>query len=148
DDSQVGEQAYLGATGAYVNYPAAGLMTPEFSGSFWYKVDATAARAGIITIGDDAVDRNQGFRLFREGNATEQRIKLNVGTGGGDSWNDGGVIDVTAGEWVHIAFTIASDRTVIYFNGTEVLSSALPAPIDWTGCSTFTIGSGGPTFDY
>lgn len=148
DDSQVGEQAYLGATDSYINYPADGLMTPEFSGSFWYKVDSTPDRAGIITIGDDAVDRFQGFRLFREGNADEQRIKLNVGTGGGESWNDGGVIDVAAGEWVHVAFTIASDESVIYFNGTEVLSSAMSAPIDWTGCSTFNIGSGGPTFDY
>lgn len=148
DDSQVGEQAYLGAADSYINYPADGLMTPEFSGSFWYKVDSAPDRAGIITIGDDAVDRFQGFRLFREGNADEQRIKLNVGTGGGESWNDGGVIDVNAGEWVHIAFTIASDESVIYFNGTEVLSSAMSAPIDWTGCSTFNIGAGGPTFDY
>src|SRR5690606_34913982 len=104
-------------------------------------------RAGIITISDNADDRFQGFRLFREGSATEQRIKLNVGTGGGESWNDGGVIDVTAGEWVHIAFTIASDKSTIYFNGTEVLSSAMSSPIDWTGCNTFNIGSGSPTFE-
>ncbi|MER3316657.1 MAG: LamG-like jellyroll fold domain-containing protein [Allomuricauda sp.] len=148
DESKVGDQAYLGATDSYINYPAEGLMTSEFSGSFWYKVDATPDRAGIITIGDDAADRFQGFRLFREGNADEQRIKLNVGTGAGESWNDGDVIDVTAGEWVHIAFTIASDKSTIYFNGTEVLSSAMSAPIDWTGCDTFTIGAGGPTFDY
>lgn len=148
DESQVGEQAYLGATDSYINYPAEGLMTSEFSGSFWYKVDADPDRAGIITIGDDAADRFQGFRLFREGSVDEQRIKLNVGTGSGESWNDGGVIDVTAGEWVHIAFTISNSENVIYFNGTEVLSSAMSAPIDWTGCDTFTIGAGGPTFDY
>jgi hypothetical protein len=35
-------------------------------------------------------DRTKGFRLFREGSATSQRIKLNVGTGAGESWNDGG----------------------------------------------------------
>lgn len=148
DESQVGGQAYLGATDSYINYPAEGLMTTEFSGSFWYKVDANPDRAGIITIGDDATDRFQGFRLFREGSADEQRIKLNVGTGSGESWNDGGVIDVTAGEWVHIAFTISNSENVIYFNGTEVLSSAMSAPIDWTGCETFSIGAGGPTFDY
>ncbi len=147
-ESQIGDQAYLGALDSYINYPADGLMTPEFSGSFWYKVDSNPDRAGIITIGDDEVDRFQGFRLFREGSADEQRIKLNVGTGAGESWNDGDVIDVTAGEWVHIAFTIASDRNTIYFNGTEVLSSAMSAPIDWTGCDTFNIGSGGPTFSY
>ncbi len=148
DESQVGEQAYLGATDSYINYPAEGLMTSEFSGSFWYKVDATPDRAGIITIGDDVADRFQGFRLFREGNADEQRIKLNVGTGSGESWNDGDVIDVNAGEWVHIAFTISNSENIIYLNGTEVLSSAMTAPIDWTGCDTFTIGAGGPTFDY
>ncbi len=148
NDSYVGDQAYMGALDSYINYPADGLMTTEFSGSFWYKVDASPDRAGIITIGDDEVDRFQGFRLFREGSATEQRIKLNVGTGGGESWNDGGVIDVTAGEWVHVTFTIASDKSTIYFNGAEVLSSAMSAPIDWTGCDTFTIGAGGPTFSY
>ncbi|RIV68294.1 LamG-like jellyroll fold domain-containing protein [Flagellimonas aequoris] len=148
DDSQVGNQAYMGALDSYINYPAEGLMTPEFSGAFWYKVDANPDRAGIITIGDDEVDRFQGFRLFREGDATSQRIKLNVGTGAGESWNDGGLIDVAAGEWVHVAFTIASDKSTIYFNGAEVLSSAMSAPIDWTGCNTFTIGAGGPTFSY
>ncbi|WP_421824505.1 LamG-like jellyroll fold domain-containing protein [Flagellimonas oceanensis] len=148
DESQVGDQAYLGAADSYINYPAEGLMTSEFSGSFWYKVDASPDRAGIITIGDDAADRFQGFRLFREGSADEQRIKLNVGTGAGESWNDGDVIDVNAGEWVHITFTISNSENVIYFNGTEVLSSAMSAPIDWTGCDTFTIGAGGPTFDY
>ncbi|WP_437398640.1 LamG-like jellyroll fold domain-containing protein [Flagellimonas lutimaris] len=148
DESKVGGQAYLGATDSYINYPAEGLMTSEFSGSFWYKVDATPDRAGIITIGDDAADRFQGFRLFREGNANEQRIKLNVGTGAGESWNDGDVIDVAAGEWVHVAFTISNSENIIYLNGTEVLSSAMSAPIDWTGCDTFTIGAGGPTFDY
>lgn len=148
DESQVGGQAYLGATDSYINYPAEGLMTAEFSGSFWYKVDANPDRAGIITIGDDAADRFQGFRLFREGSVDEQRIKLNVGTGSGESWNDGDVIDVTAGEWVHVAFTISNTENVIYLNGAEVLSSAMSAPIDWTGCDTFTIGAGGPTFDY
>lgn len=148
DESQVGDQAYLGAADSYINYPAEGLMTSEFSGSFWYKVDASPDRAGIITIGDDTADRFQGFRLFREGSADEQRIKLNVGTGAGESWNDGDVIDVNAGEWVHITFTISNSENVIYFNGTEVLSSAMSAPIDWTGCDTFTIGAGGPTFDY
>lgn len=149
NESQVGDQAYAGTTDSYIQYPAnEALLTPEFSGAFWYKVDADPDRAGIIVIGDDEVDRFQGFRLFREGDANQQRIKLNVGTGAGESWNDGDVIDVAAGEWVHIAFTIASDKNTIYFNGTEVLSSAMSAPIDWTGCETFTIGSGGPTFSY
>ncbi|WP_420399260.1 LamG-like jellyroll fold domain-containing protein [Flagellimonas sp.] len=148
NDSKEGDQAFMGATDSYINYPAEGLLTNEFSGAFWYKVNADPDRAGIIVIGDDADDRFQGFRLFREGSADEQRIKLNVGTGAGESWNDGDVIDVAAGEWVHITFTIANDKNTIYFNGVEVRSSDMSAPIDWTGCETFNIGSGGPTFDY
>ncbi len=64
--------------------------------------------------GGDVDDRFQGFRLFREGSPTEQRIKLNVGTGTGESWNDGDVIDVTAGEWVHVAMTISDTQNKIY----------------------------------
>ncbi len=90
-----------------------------------------------MVVGDDADDRNQGFRLFREGSPTEQRIKLNVGTGTGESWNDGGVIDVAAGEWVHVAFTISSTESKIYFNGIEMNSADLSAPIDWTGVGPF-----------
>ena len=147
-DAYLGSGAYLGATDAYVTHPAGNLLSNQFSATFWYKVDATADRAGILVIGDDETDRNQGFRLFREGSATEQRIKLNVGTGTGESWNDGGVIDVTAGEWVHVAMTISDTQSKIYFNGVEVNSADLAAPIDWTGCSLFTIGAGGDTFSY
>ncbi|MGB8376644.1 MAG: LamG domain-containing protein, partial [Salegentibacter sp.] len=130
-----------------------GLLSQEFSATFWYKVDATADRAGIIVIGPkdeenpDAQNiRTSGFRLFREGNAEEQRIKLNVGTGSGESWNDGGVIDVTAGEWVHVAFTISESETVIYLNGEAVNTASLTAPIDWTGTDLVSIMSGAPRF--
>ena len=143
-----GSNAYKGTADSYIELPAGNLLTNEFSGAFWYKVDSTPDRAGILVVGDDATDRKQGFRLFREGNATSQRIKLNVGTGTGESWNDGGVIDVTAGEWVHIAFTISQTETKIYFNGVEQLTANLTAPIDWTGCEKITIGSGGDTFSY
>lgn len=147
-DAKVGINSYVPGTDNYITFPSEGLMSDEFSASFWYKVDASATRAGIITIGDDETDRLQGFRLFREGSSTEQRIKLNVGTGTGESWNDGGVIDVTAGEWVHIAFTISSTESIIYFNGQPVHTSTMSNGIDWTGCSSFTIGSGEDTFTY
>ena len=148
DDSHDGSNAYLGTTDSYINYPAEGLLSSEFSAAFWYKVNASPDRAGILVIGDDADDRFQGFRMFREGNADEQRIKLNVGTGAGESWNDGDVITVADGEWVHIAFTISNSKNTIYFNGNEVRSSDMAAPIDWTGCENFTIGAGGDTFSY
>ena len=122
--------------------------TTAFSATFWYKVSATPDRAGILTVGDDAADRFQGFRLFREGNATEQRIKANIGTGTGESWNDGDVITVAAGEWVHIALTVSETESKIYFNGTEVNTNALSNPVDWTNCTEIVIGAGGPTFDY
>ncbi len=146
-DSYEGGQAFVSAADSYISYPSDGLTTAEFSGAFWYKVNADPDRAGILVISDDD-DRNQGFRLFREGSADEQRIKLNVGTGGGESWNDGDVIDVAAGQWVHVAFTIAADESVIYFNGMPVNTAAMSAPIDWTGVGDFVIGSGGPTFSY
>ena len=148
NDAFEGSGAYLGATDSYLTHPVGDLLTNQFSATFWYKVDSTPDRAGILVVGDDETDRNQGFRLFREGSATEQRIKLNVGIGAGESWNDGDVIDVTAGEWVHIAMTISDTQNKIYFNGIEVRSSDMAAPVDWTGCEQFTIGAGGPTFSY
>jgi len=144
----VGTNAYDGATDAYLTFPTDGLTGTNFSAAFWYKVNASPDRAGILVVGDNADDRNQGFRLFREGNENEQRLKLNVGSGDGESWNDGGVIDVTAEEWVHVAFTISETKSKIFLNGIEVNSADLSGPMDWTGCEKFTIGSGGETFSY
>ena len=147
-ESVLGTNAYKGATDSYLTFPTNGLLnTNEFSGAFWYKVSGDPDRAGILVIGADE-NRTQGLRLFREGSATEQRIKLNVGYGSGESWNDGGVIDVTAGEWVHIAFTISETQTIIYLNGVPVNTGTMAGPIDWTGCDKITIGSGGETFSY
>ncbi|MDA3905518.1 MAG: LamG domain-containing protein [Bacteroidales bacterium] len=147
DDAQDGAGAYLGATDSYLTHPAEGLMSSQFSAAFWYKVDASPDRSGILVVGADE-NRNQGFRMLREGSADEQRIKLNVGFGTGESWNDGDIIDVAAGEWVHVAFTISDTKNTIYFNGVEKRSSDMGAPIDWTGCETLTIAAGGETFSY
>lgn len=144
----VGENAYKGAKDAYLTFPVAGLKNNSFSGAFWYKVNANPSRSGILTVGATADNRNQGFRLFREGGNTSQTIKLNVGTGAGESWNDGGAINPAAGEWVHIAFTISPTKSVIYFNGAEIRTATLTNMIDWTGCENLVIGSGGPTFSY
>lgn len=150
NDAKIGVNAYKGAPNSYLQFPLPDDIGTSFSGMFWYKVNASPDRAGIIVIGTEGIaeNRNQGLRLFREGNATEQRIKLNVGTGTGESWNDGGVINVADGDWVHVAFTISNSQTIIYFNGTPVNTATMSNPIDWTGCDNITIGSGGPTFSY
>ncbi len=148
-DAFVGTNAYKGTTDSYLTFPAVPTLGNEFTAAFWYKVNETPDRAGILVMGNDLPEnRNQGFRLFREGSATEQTIKLNVGIGTGESWNDGGVLDVTAGEWVHIAFSISATETVIYFNGMPVRTATMSAPVDWTGVEELTIGAGGETFSY
>jgi hypothetical protein len=149
-ESYEGSDAYMGATDSYLTFPIDGLFGEDaFSATFWYKVNSTPDRSGILVVGNDVPEnRNQGFRLFREGSATEQRIKANIGVGDGESWNDGGVIDVTAGEWVHIALTVSATESKIYINGVEQLSSSLGTSVDWTGCSYITIGAGGETFSY
>lgn len=139
--------SYVAGTNNYLTFPTSGLTSNEFSGSFWYKVNSNPDRAGILVVGKDT-ERFQGFRLFREGSATEQRIKLNVGTGSGDSWNDGGVLNAAVGDWVNITFTISATESKIYFNGELQNTATFSNPIDWTGCTTMTIGSGGPTFSY
>ncbi|MDH7911603.1 LamG-like jellyroll fold domain-containing protein [Winogradskyella sp. SYSU M77433] len=147
--SYEGSDAYMGATDSYLTYPIEGVFGDDaFSVTFWYNVNSTPDRSGIITVGDDADDRNQGFRLFREGSATEQRIKANVGIGSGESWNDGGLLDATTGDWVHVALTVSATESKIYFNGVEQLSSTLSSSVDWTGCTEITIGAGGETFSY
>ncbi|MDO6491318.1 MULTISPECIES: LamG domain-containing protein [unclassified Cellulophaga] len=148
-ESVVGTNAYSGATDAYLEYPTDGLIDgAEFSASFWYKVDASPDRAGILVIGDDVDDRFQGIRLFREGNGAEQRIKANVGTGAGESWNDGAVINVADNEWVYITLAVSATKSTIFFNGIPVNTADLSAPVDWTNCNTVTIGAGGETFSY
>ena len=146
-----GNNAYKGATDSYLNYPLAGLFGGSaFSVSFYYKVNASPDRAGIVTVGNPNVaeDRSKGFRIFREGNATEQRIKLNLGIGGGESWNDGGVITVANGNWVHVVVTVSPTESKIYFDGVLKTTSTFTAQVDWTNCSMVNIGAGGPTFSY
>ena len=144
-----GSNSYKAGTDNYLTFPTSELILGNnFSGAFWYQVNATPDRSGILTMGANADDRNQGLRLFREGNAENQRIKLIVGTGNTDVWNDGGEISVASGDWVHVAFTISETQTKIYLNGMEVNTSNLSAPIDWTGVSELVMGAGGPTFSY
>ncbi len=151
-------QAYVGATDAYLTFPTTDLIkTSQISAVFWMKVNATPDRAGIFTLSaEDKANagypdvqnlRTSGFRFFREGSATSQQFKINVGLGGtNESWNDGGSIDPSTGEWVHFAFTISETASSIYINGEMVREAAMLNAIDWTGCDLFTIMSGVPRF--
>lgn len=153
-DGKVG-RAYAGANDAYLTYSTEGLRNPEFSAVFWYNVNATPDRAGLLVMGppdpnnpDNMNNRNSGFRLFRENAGGMQRIKLNVGNGSGENWFDGGDaadIDPAAGEWAHIAFTISGTRCAVYINGQVVSEGEFPG-IDWEGCDILSVGSGAPRF--
>lgn len=158
-DGKVGK-AYLGVVDSYITFPADTLTkTQEFSAVFWMKVNAMPDRAGILTASaeDPAPTvpgtqnyRGAGFRFFREASGPLQQFKLNVGTGGTtESWNDGGKVDPTLGEWVHYAFTISETESVIYINGVKTTGTplaSLTTPIDWTNVTMLAIMSGGEHF--
>ncbi|WP_247653481.1 LamG domain-containing protein [Flavobacterium sp. CS20] len=130
-------------------------MANEFSASFWLKVNSVPDRAGIQVIGppdednpDAQNNRTGGFRFFRENAGGMQRFKLNVGTGDGEAWFDGGAdadVDPSVDEWVHFAFTISDTESVVYING-EVVSQNSFSGVDWTGCDILSIMSGAPRF--
>jgi hypothetical protein len=148
-------KSYAGANQAYLTFPTAGITNDEFSAVFWYRVNASPDRSGILTIGppDPALpatpnNRKSGFRLFREAAGAKQRIKLNVGTGASDSWFDGGAaadVDPAVNQWVHLAITISQSKAVVYLNG-NVVSQGNFDGVDWTGCDIFSIASGAPRF--
>ncbi len=155
-ESVVGLDSYQGAENAYLTYPTEGLLDDEFSAVFWMKVSSTPDRAGILVIGPPdeanptaANNRTSGFRFFRENAGGNQRFKLNIGRGDGDSWFDGGeAADVVpdTDEWHHFAFTISSDYAAVYIDGETVREGPLDGGVDWTGCDILSIMSGEPRF--
>lgn len=149
--------AYKGAADSYLTFPTEGLMLgEEFSASMWYNLNVESGRSGILTIGppdgdktDKMNNRTSGFRLFREGGATDQTIKLNVGNGTADAWFDGGdaaKLNPEVVDWVHIAFTISADHVAVYIDGVVVSEGALEGPVGWDGCDILSIASGEPRF--
>lgn len=151
--------AYAGAPDAYLSFKTSDLVSPlgsAFSAAFWYKPNASPDRSGILTLSPDDEgkaanmknNRTTGFRLFREGSATSQTIKLNVGDGTADTWFDGGekasVNPETTG-WLHVAFTISPEECIVYLNGEIVCQGASPG-ISWAGCDLISIASGAPRF--
>lgn len=142
-----GLNAYAGAADSYLTFPASGLKNTEFTAAFWYKLNPSPDRAGIISISPTGENRTKGLRFFREGSATSQRFKLNVGTGAGETWNDGGTVSAPAKDWVHLAFAVSQTSCVVYING-AVAATVASGTIDWTGCDVMSIGSGEPNFGY
>jgi hypothetical protein len=143
--------AYAGATDGYLTFPTNGLTNPEFSASFWYKLNAVPDRAGILVIGPPGPTNNNrtgGFRLFRENAGGKQRITLNVGNGTADSWFNSDAayhFDPSYSEWIHVAFTISDSECVLYING-EVAAKGEFTGISWADCDILSIGSGAPRF--
>ena len=155
-DNAVEGKAYAGAADSYLTFPADGLKTNEFSAVFWMKVNAVSDRAGILVMSPEDVAnpdaqnvRTSGFRFFREGNATRQVFKLNVGSGDAETWFDGGdaaAIDPTVNNgWIHFAFTISQNHATVYING-QVVNEGDFDGIDWTGVDLISIMSGAPRF--
>jgi len=146
------QQAYAGGTDAYLEYPLETLANAEFSATFWYNVNPAPDRSGILTVSPPDASNNlrtSGFRLFREGSATDQILKLNVGIGEGEVWLDGGALATIKPEeveWVHIAMTLSATRAALYFDGVVVSEAELTAPYSWADCDGLTIGSGMPNF--
>jgi hypothetical protein len=145
-------QAYAGDSAAYLSFPLEGLAGDEFSATFWYNVNSSPDRSGILTVSapsDNGLNRNFGFRFFREGSATDQIFKMNAGNGTVDSWWDGGAaatLKVEEVDWVHMAITISATHAAIYFDGVVVSESDWEGPIDWTDCAPLSIASGEPNF--
>ena len=151
--SGISGMGYKGVTNAYIQFPAQGLLNNEFSAAFWFKLNSTPNRAGILTIGpplldDGGNDMTTGFRFFREAGGNGQVFKLNVGNGSGGEWFDGGATASVANEsgWVHLAFALSQTEATVYLNG-EIVSTGSSQGVKWDNVvSHITIMSGAPTF--
>ena len=145
--------AYKGAVDSYLQVPFTNNLYSNDNGisfTFWYNADATQNRAGIITLGDESITNNddsrkKGLRLFREG--ANKTVKLNLGVGSGESWNDGFNIGSSTG-WIHITVTISKTESKIYMNGVLQRTATYTTPFDFSNCTKLSVGSGAPTFTY
>lgn len=143
--------AYAGAADSYLEFPTDGLLGEEFSVAFWYKLNPTPGRGGIISIsrGDIADNRPWGFRLFREDAGANMKFGVNFGIGTTEVWMNPFLTMAPNDEWMHIAVTIGGGEAKIYVNGEVVLENlAVAGTLDWTNCTSLSIASGMPNFIY
>ena len=153
-------RAYAGAANSYLTFDVANMAAPlssEMTFTFWYKVNGTPDRAGILVIGpphegqpaNAQNNRTAGIRIFRENAGGMQRVKANIGNGTADSWVDGETLadlDPATAGWVHIALVLASDNATLYMDGVAVKVTEFTG-ISWDGCDIISIGSGAPRFN-
>lgn len=153
-------KAYAGAANSYLTFDVANLAAPLSSSmtfTFWYKVNATPDRAGILVIGpphegkpaNAQNNRTAGIRIFRENASGKQRVKANIGNGTADIWLDGTTkADLNPAEagWVHIALVLSPDKASFYMGGEEVAAANFTG-ISWNKCDIMSIGSGAPRFN-
>jgi hypothetical protein len=147
------KQSYAGATDSYLQFPTAGLLGKEFSTTFWYKLNATPLRAGILSISNTPPvpvqdsTRKRGFRLARENSGANQNLFVNFGIDSTEVWMNP-FYQTASTEWMHIAVSISQTHATIYVNGAVVKEATLIEPINWAGCTSLSIGSGMPNFSY
>lgn len=158
-DGKAGK-AYAGAANSYVTFNLANLAAPlgnEVTFGFWYKVNGTPDRAGIVVVGPKTEgaaanmqnNRTSGIRIFRESAGNMQRIKANIGNGTADTWLDGGTaadLNPASAGWVYITLVLRSTGATFYIDGKAVSSSTTFSGISWNGCDLMSIGSGAPRF--
>ena len=152
--------AYAGAENSYLTFGTGSLAAPLSSTmtfSFWYKVNATPDRAGLLVIApktdgaaaDQQNNRTAGIRIFREAAGSKQRIKANVGDGVNDHWLDGGDkadLDPAKATWNFITLVLSEGKAILYIDGAQVAASDL-SKISWKGADIISIGSGSPRFN-
>ncbi len=153
-------KAYAGAANSYLTFDVANMAAPLGSSmtfTFWYKVNGTPDRAGILTIApphegkpaNAQNNRTAGVRIFRENAGGKQRVKANIGNGTADSWLDGVTkadLDPATAGWVHIALVLSPDKASFFMAGVEVAATNFTG-ISWNGCDIMSIGSGAPRFN-
>ncbi len=148
-------QAYAGAANAYLTFPTTGLLGKTFSATLWYQLNGDPPRGGILAICRPYVVYNdttrfKGFRMAREPNSNValQNLWVNFGIGAAEVWMNPFFAVAPSADWMHVAVSISETHASIYVNGISVKEADITSPIDWTGCTSLSIGSGAPNFTY
>lgn len=152
-------KAYAGAKNSYLTFGLPNMAAPlktAVTFGFWYKVNASPDRAGILVISpktegkpaDKQNNRTSGIRIFRENASGKQLIKANVGNGESDTWlsgKDKDALDPANPTWKYITLVLTEGKATLFIDAEEVASTNL-SKVSWNGCDIMSIGSGAPRF--